>query len=174
MVQAEVVEMDEHMDRERLMDLLGTVRRAMSTSVVNLSPDTPSLEAVGILRRHRVGGAPVVENGRIVGVATESDLLAFAPHAQTTGPFLRPRQHHTEWCVGDAMTRTVIVASPDEPLGEAVVKMHDAGVDRLPVVDDDGQPVGIIARDDVVRAVAGALRGFTRSPGVRRPALLPD
>jgi CBS domain-containing protein len=169
-----VVEMNEHMDRARLMDLLGTVRQAMSTSVVHLSPDTPRLEAVGILRRRRVGGAPVVENGRVIGVATESDLLALAPHPQTTGPFLRPRQRRTEWCVRDAMTRTVIIASPDEPLGEAVVKMHDAGVDRLPVVDDDGQPVGIIARDDVVRAVAGALRGSTRSPVVPRPVLLPD
>lgn len=166
--------MDEHMDRARLMDLLGTVRHAMSTSVVNLTPDTPSLEAVGILRRHRVGGAPVVENGRVIGVATESDLLAFAPHAQTTGPFLRPRQRRTEWCVRDAMSHTVIVASPDEPLGAAVVKMDDASVDRLPVVDDDGRPVGIVARDDVVRGLANALRGFTRSPVVRRSVLLPD
>lgn len=166
--------MDEHTDRARLMDLLGTVRHAMSTSVVNLSPDTPRFEAVGILRRRRVGGAPVVENGRVIGVATESDLLALAPHSQTTGPFLRPRQRGTEWCVRDAMTRTVIVASPDEPLGAAVVKMYDAGVNRLPVVDDDGQTVGIIARDDVLRAVAGALRGSTRSPVVPRPVLIPD
>ena len=166
--------MDEHLDSARLMALLGTVRHAMSTSVVNLSPDTPSIEAVGILRRRRVGGAPVVENGRVIGVATESDLLAFAPHAQTTGPFLRPRQRRTEWCVRDAMTRTVIVASPDKPLGAAVVKMIDAGVDRLPVVDENGQPVGVVAREDVVRAVAGALRGFTRSPVVRRPVLLAE
>jgi CBS domain-containing protein len=72
------------------------------------------------------------------------------------------------------MTRTVIVASPDEPLGAAVVKMHDAGIDRLPVVDDDEQTVGIVAREDVVRAVAGALRGFTRSPIARRSVLVPD
>ena len=72
------------------------------------------------------------------------------------------------------MSHTVIVASPDEPLGAAVVKMDDAGVDRLPLVDDDGRPVGIVAREDIVRALAYALRGFTRPSIVRQPVLLPD
>jgi CBS domain-containing protein len=52
--------------------------------------------------------------------------------------------------------------------------MDEAGVDRLPVVDDDGRPVGVVAREDIVRALANALRGFTRSSIVRQPVLLRD
>jgi CBS domain-containing protein len=52
------------------------------------------------------------------------------------------------------MSESVVVAGAEEPLVEAAIKMDDRGVDRLPVVDVDGRPVGILAREDVVRAVA--------------------
>jgi len=52
------------------------------------------------------------------------------------------------------MSESVVVAGAEEPLVEAAIKMDDREVDRLPVVDVDGRPVGILAREDVVRAVA--------------------
>ena len=157
---------------EGLDKLFGTVEDEMTTSIVTLDPDTRTSDAVAILRRHGIGGAPVVEGGRVTGVATVSDLSALLPKAQSTGPFLRPQRGHPDWCVRDFMTETAVVAVPDEPLARAIVRMDDARVDRLPVVDAGGRPVGILAREDVLRAVAKAVR--RQRPGERRPLLLPD
>jgi CBS domain-containing protein len=72
------------------------------------------------------------------------------------------------------MSKSVCVATADEPLVEAVIEMDDRGVDRLPVVDADGRPVGILAREDVLRTVARVGRRERVGPGERRPKLLPD
>ena len=155
-----------------LDELLGTVEGEMTTSIVTLDPDTRTSDAVAVLRRRGIGGAPVVEGRRVIGVATVSDLSALMPKAQSTGPFLRPQRGHPDWCVRDVMTETPVVTVPDEPLARAIVKMDDARVDRLPVVDTAGRPVGILSRDDVLRAVAKAAR--RQRPDEVRPLMLPD
>ena len=157
-----------------LHESLGTVGESMTVAVVTLRPDMRTPDAVAMLRNHGVGGAPVVEAGRLVGIATVSDLVALAPRAHATGPFLRPLRNRPEWCVRDVMSERVCVVTPEEPLVEAVITMDDREVDRLPVVDGHGRPVGILAREDVVRAVARAGRRVRVGPDERRPTLLPD
>ena len=152
---------------EGLYASLGTVGESMTVAVVTLRPDMRTPDAVAMLRNHGVGGAPVVEAGRLVGIATVSDLVALAPRAHATGPFLRPLRNRPEWCVRDVMSESVVVTGAEEPLVEAAIKMDDRGVDRLPVVDVDGRPVGILAREDVVRAVARAGRRVRVSPDER-------
>ncbi|HEX9123296.1 MAG TPA: CBS domain-containing protein, partial [Actinomycetota bacterium] len=96
----------------------------------------------------------------VVGVITLRDLLDRESHgaSQVTGPFLRGDRQLGGLHVADVMTREVVTAREDWPLSRAIVLMEDAGVNRLPVLDREDHPVGILARDDVVRAVAGALR----------------
>ena len=159
---------------EGLHESLGTVGDSMTVAVVTLRPDMRTPDAVAMLRNHGVGGAPVVEAGRLVGIATVSDLVALAPRAHATGPFLRPLRNRPEWCVRDVMSEGVCVATPEEPLVEAVIMMDERGVDRLPVVDVDGRPVGILAREDVVRAVARVGSRERVGPDERRSKLLPD
>jgi CBS domain-containing protein len=72
------------------------------------------------------------------------------------------------------MTETAVVASPGESLVDAVLRMDESRVGRLPVVDPDGRPIGILARDDVVRAVAQAAQRGGTGGTERRPLLLPD
>lgn len=157
-----------------LRESLGTVGESMTVAVVTLRPDMRTPDAVALLRNHGIGGAPVVEAGRLVGIATMSDLVALKPRAHTTGPFLRPLRNRPEWCVRDVMSESVLVTSAEEPLVDAVIAMDDRGVDRLPVVDVHGRPVGILAREDVVHAVARATRRGRIGAGERRPKLLPD
>ena len=159
---------------EGLQESLGKVGESMIVAVVTLRPDMRTPDAVGMLRNHGVGGAPVVEAGRLIGIATVSDLVALAPRAHATGPFLRPLRNQPEWCVRDVMSKSVCVATAEEPLVEAAIKMDDRGVDRLPVVDVDGRPVGILAREDVVRAVARIGRRERVGSDERRSKLLPD
>jgi len=54
------------------------VREVMSTNMITISPETPTLEAVDLMRRHRVGSLPVLKEGRLVGIITESDFLSVA------------------------------------------------------------------------------------------------
>lgn len=144
---------------EVLDEALGTVRQAMTEAVLILQPDMRIGDAAAMLRRYGVGGAPVLDAGRLIGIVTEADLLANAPRAQTTGPLpaTSPRSH-TDRCVRDVMSAGPIVACVDELLTEAILRMSERGVDRLPVVDPRLKLVGILAREDVVHAVARAVR----------------
>lgn len=143
---------------EGLDEVLGTVRQAMTRAVLTLPPDMRTDDAAAMLRRYGIGGAPVLDAGRLIGVVTEGDLTSDRPRAQTTGPFLRPRRGSAEWCVQDVMSAAPIVVCGDEPLTEAVLRMDERGVDRLPVVDARLRLLGILARDDVVRSLARAIR----------------
>jgi CBS domain-containing protein len=57
----------------RVADL--PIETIMTREVVAVSPDTPILVVARLLLDHRIGGVPVVEHGRVVGMITESDLF---------------------------------------------------------------------------------------------------
>jgi CBS domain-containing protein len=159
-----------------LESLLGTVGEAMTAAVVAFQADTPADVAIRRLEHFQVSGAPVVDHGRVVGVVTRRDLLKPAMAAgpvQTTGPFLRHEQHLRGFTVQQLMTAEPVTTCTDAPLGEVVVSMERAGVNRVPVVDADGRPVGILTRDDVLRALAQRIRQ-RRQTAARRSLMAPD
>ena len=143
---------------------LGTVGEAMTRDVVTIGPDESLGIAARTLEAAGVSGGPVIEHGKIVGVATLGDLFAVTHHPsvqlQTTGPFLR-REHILDevgaslrMTVRDVMTRTVVTVRAGEPIERAAQLMTHHHVNRLPVVDEAGAVCGIVSRDDVVEAVA--------------------
>jgi CBS domain-containing protein len=111
-----------------------------------------------------------------VGVVTLRDLLtpvlADGP-VQTTGPFHRHEQHLTGYRVRELMTAEPICAGTGSPLTETVLSMDRAGVNRVPVVDAAGRPVGILTRDDVLRILARSIRQLGL-PVDGRPQMEPD
>lgn len=157
-------------------ELLGTVGEAMTAEVVVLHTDTPADVAMRRLEHSRVSGAPVVDHGRVVGVVTLRDLqvplLAEGP-LQTTGPFHRHEQLLRGLQVRDLMTAEPVTASADGTLAEAVLAMDAAGVNRVPVVDRAGRPVGILTRDDVLGVLARRIRQL-HPTAPRRSLLAPD
>ena len=60
-----------------LMRARMTVREFMSTALVTISPDTTIEEAAGLMIEHKISGLPVVEDGRMVGLITETDICIF-------------------------------------------------------------------------------------------------
>jgi acetoin utilization protein AcuB len=54
-----------------------TVEEAMTFNVMTVRPETPLINAVKLLRRHRIGSLPVVKNGKLLGIITRSDVLDF-------------------------------------------------------------------------------------------------
>ncbi len=62
------------------------VRHLMTSTPITVSPETRVEEAAALMRRHKIGGLPVVEGGRLVGIITESDLLEALVEIFGTGP----------------------------------------------------------------------------------------
>lgn len=147
---------------------LGTVGDAMTRRVLTFEPDMRASDAALRLAAEGIAGGPVVDDGRVVGVLTLRDLLEREGHvaAQTSGPFLRGERHLAKLTVADVMTKEVVTARADDPLAHAIVVMDEAAVSRLPVIDEQDRPVGILTRGDVLRALAAALRApADRHPG---------
>lgn len=136
------------------------VEDVMTHLVVMLFPHDAIEEAARRLARNRVGGAPVVADGRVVGIVSESDLWAEMPRAPAAragakGRGARPARGRTlrAGTVADVMTRDVICTSPATSVQEAALLMERKGVKRLPVVDDEGMLAGIVARADLLHAL---------------------
>ena len=136
-------------DQGSVERLLGTVGEAMTRAVILLAADMPAEWALRRLEHHAVSGAPVVDHGRVVGVVTRRDLLI---PVQARGPQANPLAGLR---VRDLMSEEPVTARPDLPLVSAAGSMIDQGVNRLPVVDQEGRALGILTRDNVLRAVAG-------------------
>lgn len=141
------------------------VREIMTTDVVTLGPEDPIHEAARRLAQSHITGAPVVADGRIVGIVTESDILdAVASGAPVSGPFNwldavslmvaeRYPHHVAERTVGDIMRKHVVTTTPETSIWSAATTMQLRGVNRLPVVEGD-RLVGIVSRADLVGVMA--------------------
>lgn len=144
------------------------VEQVMTSAVVCVHPDTTYKEVVRELLEHDVSGMPVVDDDRrLVGVVTEADLLSRAGYKggssralAVLADVLSAREHHWAskargWTAGELMSRDVASCAPDTEVRIAAREMLDRGVTRLPVVQD-GHVVGIVARQDVLRALIRA------------------
>ncbi|MEM0343902.1 MAG: CBS domain-containing protein [Thermoplasmata archaeon] len=146
----------------------------MTRQVTTVSPDTPVKEAAAILAEKNVSGMPVVEQGRIVGVFSEEDVLRHIktikkdlrliyPSISSLGIAFQEEVTQRELLeayeevgnkpVREVMSRDVVTVAPDIPLNEAILKMVQRGINRLPVVEG-GNLVGIVTRGDVIRGLA--------------------
>src|ERR1700760_2610831 len=122
------------------------VRDIMATGVVTVLPDTPYREIAALFREHRVSGFPVTAaDGTVIGVVSESDLLALA-----AGRHHRGHRADGQATAGDLMTSPAVTISPDDLVQTAAGVMHSRRLQRLPVVDRDRRLVGIVSRSDVL------------------------
>jgi CBS domain-containing protein len=142
------------------------VKDLMTTLVVSFDPKEPIHEAAGRLANNGVSGGPVLDGGKVVGVISEADLiLASTPPAHvdrgvsvfdvlTIAGSAKPRHHEHGKTVGDVMSLVVVDIGPEESIWSAARRMEVKAVKRLPVVDEDGNLLGIISRADLVGALA--------------------
>lgn len=138
------------------------VRDIMTTSVVTVSPEA-TLDAMRKLFAHEgFHHLVVVESGCVLGVLSDRDLLRhLSPWAGTMGETksdratLRKKAHQV-------MTRELVTATPDEPVIEAIKRLLLASVSCLPVVDADGNCIGIVTWRDLLRISAEHLESTPR------------
>jgi CBS domain-containing protein len=138
------------------------VRDAMTETVFTVTPEVPLKTVARRMLEYGVSGMPVVDDGVVVGVVSETDIL----FKERTAP---DRNGLVDWLIhygedpplakleartaGEAMTTPAVTIGPQRSVSDAATLMLDLGIDRLPVVDA-GQLVGIITRTNLVRAFA--------------------
>ena len=136
------------------------VTDVMTAPVVSLTPAMTLHQAARVLSRRDISGAPVVADGKIVGVLSQSDIVrreAGVPDTRSKRlgrfrPAFNGRNFLDAVGVGDAMTTDVVTADTSMSIEDAAALMLERDVSRLPVLDQ-GRLVGIIARTDVVELV---------------------
>ena len=141
----------------------------MTTDVVTVSPETSVKEAANIMSENNISGLPVVEDEKLVGIVTENDLiikdkkLHFPEYINVLGGIIyleSYKKFEEEFKkfiavkVGELMTKDVITASPNDPIEDLATIMHQEDVNRLPVVDNAGQLIGIVTRGNIVKHIA--------------------
>ncbi len=121
---------------EEELDMVKAVKRAESfiiRDVVTIGKGKTVKDAVDIMNRQSISGLPVVEGGKLIGIVTSRDVRDEDPSAR----------------IMDIMTKDVITAN--ESIGEedAVKQMRKEKIEKLPIVDKDGNFKGLITYKDV-------------------------
>ncbi|WP_321420433.1 CBS domain-containing protein [uncultured Methanomethylovorans sp.] len=151
------------------------VKDIMNTDVIVCNPLTTISEASQLLKKNNVSGLPVVEEGRVVGIVSEGDLLKLLEVPEPSGLWLPspfevfeiPIRELLNWeetkhmledigskPVSEIMQKDVYVISPEKNIQDAVKLITKHKVNRLPVVED-GILVGIITRGDIIHGLGG-------------------
>jgi len=126
-----------------------TVQEAMTANPTAITPDTTAQEAARLMKSEDVGALPIVEDGRLTCVVTDRDLtirgVAEGLAAETP--------------VSELASKNVVTIDPQQSIEEAARLMAEHQVRRLPVVEEDGRLVGMLAQADVAQAGHDSLTG---------------
>lgn len=111
----------------------------MTSNVQTATREMSLQQVAAIMRDGDMGSVPVVEDGKLVGIVTDRDIVvrSIAAGKDATSP------------VGEAMTTEIFAVRPDDFAFEAIRLMGDKQVRRVPVVDENGTLAGIIAMADI-------------------------
>ncbi len=154
------------------------ISEVMTKDVIVLKRSDSIKTAAGVFSKNDIHSAPVVENGKIIGMVTESDILRHIRVNYTSvsetilpSPFdlieipIRQVMGHGEMAmlfdetasvpVSDIMTSKVHFINSEASTEDAAIIMTKKKVNQLPVIDESGKLVGIIDKHDIVRALAG-------------------
>ena len=126
-----------------------TVQEAMTPNPTAITPDTTAQEAARVMKSEDVGALPIVEDGRLTGVVTDRDL---ALRVIAEGRSL-------DTAVAEIASKDVVTIDPEQSLEEAARVMAGHQVRRLPVAEEDGRLVGMLAQADIAKAGHDTLTG---------------
>jgi CBS domain-containing protein len=118
------------------------IREVMTSKLCTIDADKPVTYAAKMMRDEDVGLAPIVEGDRLIGTLTDRDIavrvVAEGRDPQSTR-------------VKEVASTDLVTVDPQQDLDEALRLMAEHQVRRLPVVEEDGRLVGIVAQADVAR-----------------------
>ena len=145
-----------------------TARDIMTSDPVTVARDLSVTDAARLMVDHRIGALPVLDEGVLIGIVTEGDLImrdvkvefptylhlldGFIMYPPATARFESELKKAVGATVADVMTADPVSVQADTPVGDVATLMVDKDVSRLPVLDGDTL-VGIVSKSDIVRSL---------------------
>jgi CBS domain-containing protein len=118
-----------------------TIRDLVKREPVTVEASATVEDAAKLMAEHDIGNVLVVENGEVKGIVTDRDIVVRVM-AKGNGP---------DASVREAATTDLETLEPDASIDDAIRKMEQANVRRLPVLED-GKPVGVVSLGDLAQA----------------------
>ena len=119
-----------------------TVREVMTSKLCSIDADKPVAYAAKMMRDEDVGIAPIVEGDRLVGVLTDRDIAVRVVAEGRDAEQVK---------VTEVASRDLVTLDPQQDMDEALRLMARHQVRRLPVVEEDGRLVGVVAQADIAQ-----------------------
>lgn len=123
----------------------------MSTEPVTCSPDDDVDNVWRLMQEHSFAGLPVVKKGKLVGIVTQKNLLdsgvVFPMFEAKKGRFKAPSK------ISSVMRTSVISLKPASLVKEAAKLMLEKNIGRVPIIDGKGKLIGVVDREDIVKAL---------------------
>lgn len=143
----------------------------MSRTVISVTPETPVHDALAMFQREHIRRAPVVRQGKLLGIVSETDLLNASPSLATTLSIWEMNSLMSKITVKHVMTKKVKTVAVDAPIEEAARIMAESKIGGMPVTRE-GKIVGMITETDLFKVFLEFMG--TREKGVRVSALVED
>ncbi|MDY0088242.1 MAG: CBS domain-containing protein [Coriobacteriia bacterium] len=145
-----------------------TVRDIMSTKPVTVEPHVSVTEAAHLMVDEHIGALPVLEDGSLIGIVTEGDLImqdvklefptylhlldGYILYPPATARFESELKKAVAATVRDVMTRDPLTIQVDAPVEDAATLLVERDVSRLPVLEGT-KLVGVVSKSDIVRSL---------------------
>lgn len=146
-----------------------TARDIMTENVITIKKDSSIEDLSEVLLKNKISGVPVVDSdGKIAGIVTEADIIVqdtdlhFPKYFKLLGgiiyldslnKFKDSLKKHLATKVEDIMVKKVRMISRDTTISDIAELMLRQKINRLPVVDEDSNILGIVTRADIVRSM---------------------
>lgn len=147
------------------------VEGRMSRPVIAIHPDMPIHDARNLFKQEQIRRAPVVKNGKLIGIISDQDLINASPSQATTLSVWEMNYLLSKITIKDIMTKDVISIEEDMPIEQAARIMADNKIGGLPVMRE-GKVVGMITETDLFKVFLELMGA--REIGVRVTALVED
>jgi len=132
------------------VEMADSIRELMTTNPRSLESGSTVIEAARVMRDEDAGIVPIVEGEKLIGTVTDRDI-AIRVVAEGKSP--------ESTTVGEIASRELVTIDPQQELDEALRLMARHQVRRLPVVEEDGKLVGIVAQADIARNASDSQTG---------------
>lgn len=141
----------------------------MSHPVISLSPETPIHDALNLFKKEHIRRAPVVKDGKLIGIVSQTDLLNASPSPVSSLSIWEMNYLLSKVTIKQVMSREVLTVSEDTPIEEAARIMADNKIGGLPVMRGE-EVVGIITETDLFKSFLELMGA--REKGIRVTALI--
>ena len=137
----------------------------MTKNPMTVTADTKVDEVAHLMKKHNFRRLPVVDDGKLVGFLSDSDLMRVAPSSATTLSRYEINSLLAKICVRDIMKKDVVSVNVDATIEEVALIMYKNKIGGMPVVSNMGAVVGVITETDIFKTfvdVMGLADGKTR------------